>query len=142
MTLNIKELDNNKDDDGEPHICVVAAQATEMKAPSRQRGKRATTTTSATQHAAAIYERPTEMNPCITEAQFQHHRRTEGGEGKSRPVAGGPGCSRHCAAAVVTPRRRRDAEYHNPVAFESNRVKCYPPAAGRDRPDVTADQQW
>jgi hypothetical protein len=141
MTLNIKELDNNKDDDGEPHICVVAAQATEMKAPSRQRGKRATTT-SATQHAAAIYERPTEMNPCITEAQFQHHRRTEGGEGKSRPVAGGPGCSRHCAAAVVTPRRRRDAEYHNPVAFESNRVKCYPPAAGRDRPDVTADQQW
>lgn len=141
MTLNIKELDNNKDDDGEPHICVVAAQATEMKAPSRQRGKRATTT-SATQHAAAIYERPTEMNPCITEAQFQHHRRTEGGEGKSRPVAGGPGFSRHCAAAVVTPRRRRDAEYHNPVAFESNRVKCYPPAAGRDRPDVTADQQW
>ena len=141
MTLNIKELDNNKDDDGELHICVVAAQATEMKAPSRQRGKRATTT-SATQHAAAIYERPTEMNPCITEAQFQHHRRTEGGEGKSRPVAGGPGCSRHCAAAVVTPRRRRDAEYHNPVAFESNRVKCYPPAAGRDRPDVTADQQW
>lgn len=141
MTLNIKELDNNKDDDGEPHICVVAAQATEMKAPSRQRGKRATTT-SATQHAAAIYERPTEMNPCITEAQFQHHRRTEGGEGKSRPVAGGPGCSRHCAAAVVTPRRRRDAEYHNPVTFESNRVKCYPPAAGRDRPDVTADQQW
>ena len=141
MTLNIKELDNNKDDDGEPHICVVAAQATEMKAPSRQRGKRATTT-SATQHAAAIYERPTEMNPCITEAQFQHHRRTEGGEGKSRPVAGGPGCSRHCAAAVVTPRRRRDAEYHNPVAFESNRVKCYPPAAGRDRPDATADQQW
>ena len=140
MTLNIKELDNNKDDDGEPHICVVAAQATEMKAPSRQRGKRATTT-SATQHAAAIYERPTEMNPCITEAQFQHHRRTEGGEGKSRPVAGGPGCSRHCAAAVVTPRRRRDAEYHNPVTFESNRVKCYPPAAGRDRPDVTADQQ-
>ena len=141
MTLNIKELDNNKDDDGEPHICVVAAQATEMKAPSRQRGKRATTT-SATQHAAAIYERPTEMNPCITEAQFQHHRRTEGGEGKSRPVAGGPGCSRHCAAAVVTPRRRRDAEYHNPVTFESNRVKCYPPAAGRDRPGVTADQQW
>ena len=141
MTLNVKELDNNKDDDGEPHICVVAAQATEMKAPSRQRGKRATTT-SATQHAAAIYERPTEMNPCITEAQFQHHRRTEGGEGKSRPVAGGPGCSRHCAAAVVTPRRRRDAEYHNPVAFESNRVKCYPPAADRDRPDVTADQQW
>ena len=141
MTLNIKELDNNKDDDGEPHICVVAAQATEMKAPSRQRGKRATTT-SATQHAAAIYERPTEMNPCITEAQFQHHRRTEGGEGKSRPVAGGPGCSRHCAAAVVTPRRRRDAEYHNPVTFESNRVKCYPPAAGRDRPDVTADQKW
>jgi hypothetical protein len=141
MTLNIKELDNNKDDDGEPHICVVAAQATEMKAPSRQRGKRATTT-SATQHAAAIYERPTEMNPCITEAQFQHHRRTEGGEGKSRPVAGGPGCSRHCAAAVVTPRRRRDAEYHNPVTFESNRVKCYPPAAGRDRPDITADQQW
>ena len=140
MTLNIKELDNNKDDDGEPHICVVAAQATEMKAPSRQRGKRVTTT-SATQHAAAIYERPTEMNPCITEAQFQHHRRTEGGEGKSRPVAGGPGCSRHCAAAVVTPRRRRDAEYHNPVAFESNRVKCYPPAAGRDRPDVTTDQQ-
>lgn len=140
MTLNIKELDNNKDDDGEPHICVVAAQATEMKAPSRQRGKRATTT-SATQHAAAIYERPTEMNPCITEAQFQHHRRTEGGEGKSRPVAGGPGCSRHCAAAVVTPRRRRDAEYHNPVTFESNRVKCYPPAAGRDRPGVTADQQ-
>jgi len=141
MTLNIKELDNNKDDDGKPHICVVAAQATEMKAPSRQRGKRATTA-SATQHAAAIYERPTEMNPCITEAQFQHHRRTEGGEGKSRPVAGGPGCSRHCAAAVVTPRRRRDAEYHNPVAFESNRAKCYPPAAGRDRPDVTADQQW
>ena len=141
MTLNIKELDNNKDDDGEPHICVVAAQATEMKTPSRQRGKRATTT-SATQHAAAIYERPTEMNPCITEAQFQHHRRTEGGEGKSRPVAGGLGCSRHCAAAVVSPRRRRDAEYHNPVTFESNRVKCYPPAAGRDRPDVTADQQW
>ena len=141
MTLNIKELDNNKDDDGEPHICVVAAQATEMKAPSRQRGKRATTT-SATQHAAAIYERPTEMNPCITEAQFQHHRRTEGGEGKSRPVAGGPGCSRHCAAAVVTPRRRRDVEYHNPVTFESNRVKCYPPLAGRDRPGVTADQQW
>ena len=141
MTLNIKELDNNKDDDGEPHICVVAAQATEMKAPSRQRGKRATTT-SATQHAAAIYERPTEMNPCITEAQFQHHRRTEGGEGKSRPVAGGPGCSRHCAAAVVTPRRRRDAEYHNPVPFESNRVKYYPPAAGRDRPGVTTDKQW
>ena len=141
MTLNIKELDNNKDDDGEPHICVVAAQATEMKAPSRQRGKRATTT-SATQHAAAIYERPTEMNPCITEAQFQHHRRTEGGEGKSRPVAGGPGCSRHCAAAVVTPRRRRDAEYHNPVAFESNRARCYPPAVSRDRPGVTADQQW
>ena len=141
MTLNIKELDNNKDDDGEPHICVVAAQATEMKAPSRQRGKRATTT-SATQHAAAIYERPTEMNPCITEAQFQHHRRTEGGEGKSRPVAGGPGCSRHCAAAVVTPRRRRDAEYHNPVTFESNRAKFYPPAAGRGRPDITADQLW
>jgi len=141
MTLNIKELDNNKDDDGEPHICVVAAQATEMKAPSRQRGKRATTT-SATQHAAAIYERPTEMNPCITETQFQHHHRTEGGEGKSRPVAGGPGCSRHCAAAVVTPRRRRDAEYHNPVTFESNRAKFYPPAAGRDRPDITADQQW
>ena len=63
MTLNIKELDNNKDDDGEPHICVVAAQATELKAPSRQRGKRATTTTSATQHAATIYERPTEINP-------------------------------------------------------------------------------
>ena len=63
MTLNIKELDNNKDDDGEPHICVVAAQATELKAPSRQRGKRATTTTSATQHAATIYERPTETNP-------------------------------------------------------------------------------
>ena len=122
-------------------MCGGGAGDGDEGAISRQRGKRATTT-SATQHAAAIYERPTEMNPCITEAQFQHHRRTEGGEGKSRPVAGGPGCSRHCAAAVVTPRRRRDAEYHNPVAFESNRVKCYPPAAGRDRPDVTADQQW
>ena len=58
MTLISNELDNNKDDDGEPHICVVAAQATEMKAPSRQRGKRATTTTSATQHAATIYGAP------------------------------------------------------------------------------------
>ena len=104
MALNSKELDNDKDDDGEPHICAVVAQATEMKAPSRQRGKRATTTTSATQHAAAIYERPTKINPWVTEAKFQH-RRTEGGEGKLRPVAGGPGCSRHCAAAVVTPRR-------------------------------------
>ena len=58
MTLNSKEFDNNKDDNGEPHMCVVAAQATEMKAPSRQRGKRATTTTSATQHAATIYGAP------------------------------------------------------------------------------------
>ena len=32
MTLNSRELDNDKDDDGEPHVCVVAAaQATEMK---------------------------------------------------------------------------------------------------------------
>ena len=55
MPVNSKELDNDKEDDGEPHMCVVVVQATEMKAPSRQRGKRATTTTSATQHAAAIY---------------------------------------------------------------------------------------
>ena len=122
-------------------MCGGGAGDKKMKAPSRQRGKRATNTTSATQHAAAIYERPAEINPWVTEAQFQH-RRTEGGEGKPRPVAGGPGFSCHCAAAVVTPRRRRDAEYHNPVAFESNRAKFYPPAAGRGGPDITADHQW
>ena len=66
MTLNSRELDNDKDDDGEPHVCVVAAaQATEMKALLRQRGKRATTTTttSATQHAVAICEHRTEIDP-------------------------------------------------------------------------------
>ena len=60
MTSNSKEHDNDKDDDGEPHMCVVAAQATKMKVPSRQRGNRATTTTSASRRY--IYERHTELN--------------------------------------------------------------------------------